>query len=374
MLDFIGAARPSIADPFLPRKIEQGRIDDIRECIGCNICVSADYTLVPMRCTQNPTAGEEWRKGWHPERIPPKASEASVLVVGAGPAGLECARALGERGYAVTLADSRDELGGRVTIESRLPGLSEWARVRDYRLQQLERLINVEVFRESSLGVEHVLELAPDHVVVATGSHWRADGLGRTHDSPIDGWQCRSVVTPDQILADLETSSPVVVYDDDHYYMASSIAERLAELGHDVTIVTPAADVCDWSENTLERPFVEERLHELGVRIIEKHRLQHVADDGVTVSHVFSGHTIDIDAANVVMVTMRDPETVLFTALDDDRDALREAGIASVTRIGDCLSPSTIAAAVYAGHRYARELDESERPEIAFRRERVQMT
>ncbi|MFQ5784505.1 MAG: NAD(P)-binding protein, partial [Alphaproteobacteria bacterium] len=120
-LDMIGAARPSIADPFLPRKIEEGRLDDIRECIGCNICISGDFLATPMRCTQNPTAGEEWRKGWHPERIPARGSEDSVLVVGAGPAGLECVRALGQRGYAVTLAEATTELGGRVTDESRLP-------------------------------------------------------------------------------------------------------------------------------------------------------------------------------------------------------------------------------------------------------------
>jgi dimethylamine/trimethylamine dehydrogenase len=70
VLDLIGAARPSIADPFLPKKIEEGRIDDIRECIGCNICTAGDNTVVPMRCTQNPTIGEEGRKGWHPEIIP----------------------------------------------------------------------------------------------------------------------------------------------------------------------------------------------------------------------------------------------------------------------------------------------------------------
>ena len=68
----IGAARPSIADPFLPKKIEEGRIEDIRECIGCNICVGWDTSTAPMRCTQNPTKGEEWRKGWHPKRIAPE--------------------------------------------------------------------------------------------------------------------------------------------------------------------------------------------------------------------------------------------------------------------------------------------------------------
>ena len=112
-LDLIGAARPSIADPFLPNKIEEGRVDDIRECIGCNICVSADFTSVPMRCTQNPTMGEEWRRGWHPERIDRKHADESVLIVGAGPAGLEAARALGERGYDVTLAEATRHALGR---------------------------------------------------------------------------------------------------------------------------------------------------------------------------------------------------------------------------------------------------------------------
>ena len=120
VLDLIGAARPSIADPFLPRKIDEGRVEDIRECIGCNICYSGDQLGTPIRCTQNPTMGEEWRRGWHPERIPEKGSDRSVLVVGAGPAGLEAAVALGQRGYTVALAEARRELGGRVTLESSL--------------------------------------------------------------------------------------------------------------------------------------------------------------------------------------------------------------------------------------------------------------
>ena len=132
VLDMIGAARPSIADPFLPKKIEEGRIEDIRECIGCNICVAGDNLGSPMRCTQNPTKGEEWRKGWHPERIPARSGDERVLVVGAGPAGLEAARALGQRGYEVMLAEAGTELGGRVALESCLPGLAAWGRVRDW--------------------------------------------------------------------------------------------------------------------------------------------------------------------------------------------------------------------------------------------------
>ncbi len=94
IVDFIGAARPSIADPFLPNKIEQGRIDEIRECIGCNICYTGDSTGTPIRCTQNPTISEEWRRGWHPEKIAARGSDSSVLVIGGGPAGLEATRAL----------------------------------------------------------------------------------------------------------------------------------------------------------------------------------------------------------------------------------------------------------------------------------------
>ena len=173
VLDMIGAARPSIADPFLPRKIEEGRPEDIRECIGCNICVSGDRTFSPLRCTQNPTMGEEWRKGWHPELLPPKASDDGVLVVGAGPAGLEAARALGQRGYQVHLAEAGENLGGRVTAEARLLGLAEWARVRDYRVQQITKMTNVEVYRASHLTPEHVYELGAPRVVIATGAHWR---------------------------------------------------------------------------------------------------------------------------------------------------------------------------------------------------------
>src|SRR5262249_55675020 len=113
VLDLIGAARPSIADPFLPRKIEEGRLEDIRECIGCNVCITGDWTATPIRCTQNPSMGEEWRRGWHPERFRPRGSDAKVLVVGGGPAGLAAGVALRQGRYEGGPAPGGRELRGR---------------------------------------------------------------------------------------------------------------------------------------------------------------------------------------------------------------------------------------------------------------------
>ena len=185
LLDFIGAARPSIADPFLPLKIQQGRIDDIRECIGCNICVSSDYTSTNLRCTQNPTMGEEWRRGWHPERIPKKGSDGSVLVIGAGPAGLEASLAAAQRGYDVHLAEASGELGGRVTRESALPGLAEWRRVRDWRVGQLTKLPNVRIYRDSALEPNHVLGFGARPSGAATVSAVKTVFLCRDSTAPI---------------------------------------------------------------------------------------------------------------------------------------------------------------------------------------------
>ena len=199
--DFIGAARPSIADPFLPAKIKAGRLDEIRECIGCNICRSANNEGVPIRCTQNPTMGEEWRRGWHPDRIPAAGSDDQYLVIGAGPAGLEASLALAQRGYSVVLADQADEVGGRLLGETSLPRLGVWMRVRDYRHQLLRTMANVDIYLQSEMGTEDVLELGADRVVIATGAHWRLDGIGTHQRQPIAIEPNASVWSPEQVMA-----------------------------------------------------------------------------------------------------------------------------------------------------------------------------
>ena len=378
VLDMIGAARPSIADPFLPKKIEQGRIDDIRECIGCNICIASDNTMIPIRCTQNPTSGEEYRRNWHPETISANSSSDAVLIVGAGPAGLEAAMSLGRRGCRVVVADAADSPGGRVITESRLPGLSEWKRVVDYRLGQIEKLDQVEIFLQSNLDKVQVLDFAKEldiqHVVIAAGSKWDDQGVGRNHYHPIPRDEDAVVLTPDDIMANTPTYGHIAVYDDDHYYMGSAIAEALAMNNAKVTFITPAADVSAWTHNTLEQGRIESRLHNLGVTIKEKFQLSSIQRGAAVIEHVVSGQSQCLDIEALVMVTARCPRNSLFFDLDGDPDGLESAGIKSVTRIGDCLAPSTIAAAVYEGHRYAREFDQDmDIDEVSYKREYIQI-
>jgi dimethylamine/trimethylamine dehydrogenase len=367
IVDFIGAARPSIADPFLPNKIEEGRLEDICECIGCNVCYSGDGKSVPIRCTQNPTVGEEWRRGWHPERVEARGTDAKVLIVGAGPAGLEAARVLGERGYAVVLAEASRALGGRVTAESRLPGLSEWARVRDYRVQQIGRMTNVEVYRESELAADDVLAVAADHVAIATGATWRRDGFGRFHPAGIpDPGPSERIFTPDDILAGRLPEGQVVVFDDDHYYMGAVVAERIRTEGAPVTLVTPEDKVGAWSTYTGEQVRSQRRLLELGVEIVTAHGLSAFDGREAVLSCAYTGRERRIAADSVVMVTARRPDDGLYRAVSERMAAGVEGAPGSVRRIGDCEAPAIIAAAVYSGHRYARELDmpESDRARV----------
>lgn len=360
--DFIGAARPSIADPFLPAKIREGREDEIRECIGCNICRSANNEGVPLRCTQNPTMGEEWRRQWHPERIAPKASEAHVLVVGGGPAGLECALSLGRRGYRVTLAERERALGGRLRFEATLPGLSTWMRVHDHRLHMLGKLGNVEVFLESPMTVEDVLDLGADHLVIATGSSWRRDGIGAHREAPVEIADGVRILTPDDIASGTPVLGPVLIYDDDHYFMGGALAEKLRREGQEVMLATPAPIVSSWTQMTDEQAFVETRLLELGVGLLTAHELQRVRPGEAVFSH--RGAPRRQAFGSLVLVTGRCPDRRLADALLS-RD-WRAAGIASVTAIGDCLAPSSIADAVFSGHRFARLLDTAG-PEVVGR-------
>jgi dimethylamine/trimethylamine dehydrogenase len=357
--DLIGAARPSIADPFLPKKIEDGRFEDIRECIGCNICYSGDTLGVAIRCTQNPSMGEEWRKGWHPEEMNAKRSDATVLIVGAGPAGLEAASALGKRGYRVTLADDGMELGGRLHREARLPGMSEYIRVRDYRAQQFYKLENVKVYLESRLNAKEILAFGADHVALATGAKWRRDRFdGETYVNIVADGSNAKIFTPDDIMDGMLPNGPTIVYDEDCYYMGGVIAEKLKIAGIDVTLCTPSEAVSEWAAKTSERWRIRAHLMKLDIKIKLAHALTNFDGKSATLTCQFTGNEKQVHTTSIVMVTQRTPRDDLYHKILALAKNHTKKIPFTLTRIGDCEAPAIVAAATYAGHRYARQLEE----------------
>jgi dimethylamine/trimethylamine dehydrogenase len=382
--DIIGAARPSISDPWLPKKIEEGRYDDIRVCIGCNVCISRwEIGGPPMICTQNATAGEEFRRGWHPEKFPRKGSDDSVLVVGAGPAGAECARVLMERGYGVHLVDSAEKIGGHVNEVATLPGLGEWGYHRDYREVQIGKLVKKNKQSQVALGakrltVDDVLEYGAEKVVIATGSSWAGDGTNALTHAPIPGIDASFsyIATPEQVILGTKTiGKKVVILNADPYFMAPSLAQKLAQDGHDVTIVT-GVELGRYMHFTLEFPNVHRLLHEMHITVMSDHWASKVEEGRIELYNIWgdgyqrqyngpgrmprsanaTGHWVDFDT--LVVVTGRKSDNALYRGLKDRKAEWDANGIKGVYIIGDAWAPKLIADATFEGHRLAREIEE----------------
>ena len=292
-LDILGFARPSIADPFIPKKIAEGRYEDIRECIGCNVCISRwEIGGPPMICTQNATANEEYRRGWHPEKFSKTKSTESVLVVGAGPAGMECARVLGERGYDVHLREADAEIGGRIPQSVvQYPGLSEWGRVTTYRQIQLGKLKTVEVHTGiGKMSADDILSYGADKVVLATGSHWAENGDNFVTKGPVEGIDASLpyVCTPEQILLQNKpVGDKVLVVDCDGYFTGVSLAELLTDRGKKVTILTPLGGVAPYTHFTLEAPNLHRMMHEKHIHEMTYHFLEKVEEGKATAYNVW---------------------------------------------------------------------------------------
>ncbi|XDA97416.1 FAD-dependent oxidoreductase [Sulfitobacter sp. LCG007] len=352
VLDLVGGARPSIADPFLPRKIDEGREDEIRECIGCNICISSWHDGVWVRCTQNPTAGEEWRRGWHPEVVT-RDAEGDVLIVGGGPAGLEAALTLGRRGYRVALAEAARDFGGRLRFESGLPGLSAWNRVVEYRLGRLREMENVTLYPESPLSASDVLDFGARHVVVATGARWTT-ALCQYAEIPGERLAAPRVYTPDDIAAGAEIEGPVAVFDFDNYYMGSAVAELLAGHGREVTYVTTAGAAAAWGFMTNEQPLVHQSFARAGIAYRTLEIVTGFDGETLRLAQIFSGAESRIPVRSLVIVGQREGGSALYDSLAAADSP--KAGLKRLHLTGDANAPGALVHAVYQGHRTAREL------------------
>jgi dimethylamine/trimethylamine dehydrogenase len=264
----------------------------------------------------------------------------------------------------VTIADKASEAGGRVAKECRLPGLSAWGRVRDWRMLQLDKMPNVSLYLESEMTPETVAELGADHVLLTTGSEWLRIGTGRHVLTPVEMMEGADILTPDDLMnGKRPRGRDVVIYDDDHYYMGGVLAELLRKEDYAVTLVTPSATASSFTKASLEQKVIQKRLIDLGVKIEANKGVCGIALDHVALDCVFTGSVSKLAASSVVLVTARKP-------VDDLFHALTAAGITS-TRAGDCYGPGTIAAAVHSGRKFAEGfgLPEPDHLDQPFRRE-----
>jgi dimethylamine/trimethylamine dehydrogenase len=372
--DLVGAARPGIADPFLPRKIEEGRYDDLRECTGGNFCISVETGGNGLMCVQNPTIGEEYRRGWHPEHFVPVPDRSlQVLIVGGGPAGMECARVLGERGVQrVHLVDAADDLGGHVRWLRQLPGPGGFGRVIDYRRTQLAKLENVTVIPHTRLEADDVLNYGADIVVLATGSHW-IGAESDQHRFPLADLAAGGleVLTPEAIMVEgARPGATVVVWDDDGGAVAAGIAEMLATEGFDTVLATPSNVIAPRLDLSFEGWMARRRLHDVGVGLRTGVTPARFSGGAMILADQF-GDEVVVAAHTLVVVSQRVSDDGLYRAVLDDPGGVRAGGARRLLRIGDCVAPRPLGYAVADGHRVGREID-TDNPAVPLipRRER----
>jgi dimethylamine/trimethylamine dehydrogenase len=233
-------------------------------------------------------------------------------------------------------------------------------------------MANVEVYLSSRMTADQILELGADHIAIATGATWRRDGYGRHLTSPVPGTEAAHVLTPDDIMAGKRPpQGRVLIFDDDHYYMGSVLAELLRSEGYAVSLATPVSTISEWTIHTLEQRHVQARLSDMGIELLTNRTLLAVEDGTVRLRDSLTREDMTFAADGVVMVTSRLPEDGLYQELRSRLEA--DSGPAGPTlhRIGDCDAPGIIATAVYEGHRFAREIGETiDRAAVPFHRER----
>jgi len=378
-VDLIGSARQAIADPFFPRKIADGRFDEIRECTGSNVCILREEVFNQIGCVQNATAGEEYRRGWHPEFFPATNDpDRSVLVVGAGPAGMECAVVLAKRGFtAVHLVEADTQIGGRLRWARQLPTLGDWGRIIDWRAVQLARLPGVQVITGRRLTAPEILDYGADLVVIATGSAWRGDGIQPGHPDPMPGADpgLPQVLTPEEVCAGKRPPGRrVAVYDTDGYYVAPGVAELLARDGFEVSLITTFDVLSPVSDQTLEGDMLRAHLHQAGVSALTSTTITAI-DAGSVTGYGRHGEPWSAAYDGIVLVTQQAPQNTVYAELASDPGKVAAAGISGLYCIGDAVAPRMISEAIFDGHRLAREIDQEDPAQPSpYKRERANLT
>ena len=221
------------------------------------------------------------------------------------------------------------------------------------------------------MTADDILHADFDNIVITTGSRWNRDGISNALREPFVGYDGSSIYTPDDIMGGVNLSGPVVVYDDENYYMDGVIAEKLRQDGLDVSLMTPESEASSLLRYSFERDTVQRHLLQLGIATIANCKIVSFDGGKVVSKCVFTGPNSEHEARSVVVVCLREPRLELLSELRSHDDKWRDNGIQTVTAVGDCFAPGTIAEAVYSGHRYAREFGEAKVAAPGFRLERI---
>lgn len=336
--DLIGMSRALISDPDLPRKAKSGRIEDLRPCIMCNVCWGAVSLGKPMLCIYNPSVGHEAEID--ADAPPPASLVKRVVVIGGGLAGLEASRVAALRGHRVVLLEKTGALGGQANLAACLPGRGEFGEITRYLLRQVRKL-PIDIRLRAEATVEGVLELAPDAVVVATGSVPPEPRLrGRNTGSVVTTW--------DVIEGRGNVGRRVALVDAVGEHEACGVAELLAERGTRVWFVTPF-DIVGPYLNYLSRIGVTRRLLSKRTVLITGTEVKSFSGRTLVLANLYSKreHRLrDIDT-----VVLAGPNHAVAGLFEGLRGKVRE-----VHAVGDCYAPRTATAAVHEGHRVGRLL------------------
>ncbi len=349
--DMVGAARALLAEPNLVKNAREGNESRSRTCIACNWCMAAVYDGA-QSCTINPSSYRE--RGWG--TVVPAPRRSRVVIVGAGPAGLEAARICALRGHAVVLFESRSSTGGALTLWARLPGREFYQKAIDWWDAEVRHLgVELRLGREATAS--HILDERPDAVILATGARYCASGRSNHRDLDIPGYDSDFVYSPEEILLDqARPSGKVLALDAEGLHTGVGIAEMLALAGADVEYLTPFFEpVSPRVVASLELPLIMKRLRAAGVRISPSAYISRIGDHEVTVSDVYSQReTIIRDVDAVILSTGRLAVNHLEKELTGK--------VAQLFAVGDALAPRMWASASYEGHKFARYIGELDAP------------
>lgn len=345
--DLVSIVRGQIADPHLARKTAQGRAEDVRGCISCNqMCWgrrSRDYWI---SCLVNPSAGREWE--WGGDRFTPAAKPRQIVVVGAGPAGLEAARAAAERGHRVDLFEAQAHIGGQFRLAGMQPRRGQILDLLDWYERQFERL-QVRLHLNTYADADDIRALAPDAVVLATGSLPDEEGFQRwlPGKDRLPGIELGNVWSPEDVMRRAATlGETVILCDEGGNWRGLGTAWALAERGHRVTIVTPEPFIGRELARTSADIGLRPRLAKLGVTFLTEHLIAAWHGQGATLRNLLTGEEMRHAASALVMSTTNRAFDPLSADLADLETHL----------IGDAAAPRQAPYAFHEGRKAGRAL------------------